>query len=92
MPRAGEAYRGQLLEAVVAEREQFSDPQQWQRSAKGNLWREWQGRTVTVFARRDGRWGWCISGEDGPQFSECGFRNMAAARESLAQIVVEVVI
>jgi curved DNA-binding protein CbpA len=38
------------------------------RSRKGNLRREWSGRTVTVFSRR-GCYHWCITEGDWPRFS-----------------------
>jgi hypothetical protein len=38
------------------------------RSQRGNLWREWDGRTVTVFAKRGG-FHWCISEDDEPTWS-----------------------
>lgn len=35
------------------------------RSRKGNLWRTWEGKTVTVFAREDGGFAWCIADDEG---------------------------
>jgi hypothetical protein len=43
----------------------------FRRSQKGNRWRQWHGWTVTVFMRPDfASYGWCLSDEDGPHFSE----------------------
>jgi hypothetical protein len=34
----------------------------FRQSRRGNLWRTWEGLTLTVFARDDGRYGWCVAG------------------------------
>ena len=34
----------------------------FRRSRRGNLWRTWEGLTLTVFGRADGRYRWCIAG------------------------------
>jgi hypothetical protein len=58
---------------MIAEREKFSDPADWRRSKRGNLWREWDGMTVTIF-HRNGRYFWCIAdGGEERRFSLGGF-------------------
>jgi hypothetical protein len=40
------------------------------RSRKGNLWRKWDGVTLTVFLRTQGGYAWCVSGGgDSTRFS-----------------------
>ena len=95
MPRVGEAYRGQLLDAALAEREAFLDPSQWRKSQRGNWWRKWEGRVVTIFARYGG-WRWCIAGSDDDlipaQFSRQGYGSVEAAQAALAGVVAEVIV
>jgi hypothetical protein len=57
----------------------------FRRSKKGNLWRHFEGLTLTVFARRgDGFFGWCVRGSDGPRFSNGCFEDEQDAVISLA--------
>jgi hypothetical protein len=57
----------------------------FRRSKKGNLWRHFDGLTLTVFARRgDGFFGWCVCGNDGPRFSQGCFEDEHDAVSSLA--------
>ena len=55
----------------------------WKRSAKGNIWRNWRGRTVSVFARDDRFFGWCIAAMDGKRFSQGALETEEEAVESL---------
>jgi hypothetical protein len=62
--------------------ERFRDG--FKRSRKGNLWRLWDGRTITVFQRRDGRFGWCISDHAGQRWSPWqGWADEQSALEGL---------
>jgi hypothetical protein len=58
----------------------------FQRSKKGNLWRYFQGMTLTIFARAGlaGTYSWCISDGGEPRFSRAVFASEAEALESLA--------
>jgi len=40
----------------------------FKRSKKGNLWREYDGLTLTVFSKGE-RYSWCIASPEGPTFS-----------------------
>jgi hypothetical protein len=55
------------------------------RSGKGNLWCWWGDERVTVFRRRDGRFGWVVSDEDDqPWWSPwAGFATEEAACRAL---------
>lgn len=57
----------------------------FQRSRRGNLWRNWDGKTLTVFNRRDGLWGWSIADRDGPRFSRRGHEDDESAMLALYQ-------
>jgi hypothetical protein len=47
------------IESRLAERDAFEAGFRPSRKS-GNLCRQFAGRTLTVFPRRDGRWGWSI--------------------------------
>lgn len=56
----------------------------WKRSRRGNLWRLWQGLTLTIFERSDGYFGWSIADAEGVRFSRCGYETEDAAMGALA--------
>src|SRR5262245_39961852 len=56
----------------------------FERSAKGNLWRTWDGMTVTVFKRKDDRWAWCITDDRTRRFSPGGYDDEHYAISALA--------
>lgn len=58
----------------------------WHRSKRGNLWRHYDGCTLTIFGRDDGRYSWCIAGPRGPRFSSATYPNQ---RKALRAIAVE---
>jgi hypothetical protein len=61
--------------AAEAEIDRFLDATAWRRSSKGNLYREWYGRLVTLFATRYGGHRWVVSGAGEPSaFSEQTYR------------------
>ncbi len=72
------------LEARIAEFEAFADPAAWRRSRKGNLWRHYEGVTVSIFTRRDDMPGWSIADADGTRFSHGGFFDEEEAMGDLA--------
>ena len=43
------------------------------RSRRGNLWRLFEGKTRTVFRRRDDYFGWCIATDESKKFSAQGY-------------------
>lgn len=55
----------------------------FRRSKRGNLWRVYAGRTLTVFRRTDGRWGWCVADDYGTDFSSGGYLETADAIAAL---------
>jgi hypothetical protein len=55
------------LEAVIAARAEFAEG--FKRNRKGNLWRHWEGKMVTVFRRDDRFYGWCIASPAKRRFS-----------------------
>ena len=61
----------------------FHEPAAWKRSSKGNLWRNWAGKTVSVFARDDNFFGYCIADMDGKRFSQGALETEEEAVESL---------
>jgi hypothetical protein len=64
----------------ISRREAFAKG--FRRSRKGNLWREWQGLTVTVF-RRAGGFHWSIADEYGPRYSPAGYQDQDLALAAL---------
>ena len=57
----------------------------FKRSHRGNLWRRYEGRTLTVFKREgDGRYAWSIADENGPRFSRESFETEEDALGNLA--------
>jgi hypothetical protein len=62
----------QIIKAAECE---FANPENWKRSRKGNLWRTWQGITVTVFRNRFGGYGWCAHDGREPQYSRGRFED-----------------
>ncbi|MCA9078250.1 MAG: hypothetical protein KDA93_24695 [Planctomycetaceae bacterium] len=60
---------------------------QFTRSRRGNIWRTWQDRCLTVFRRDDEYYSWCIasSSDDEPEFSPKKFVTQKEALDDLAQ-------
>ena len=77
--------RDPVIEAALAERQEFTDGRNWQRSRKGNLWRTWEGLTVTIYYRQ-GRYRYSISNDLLPElrFSEASYGDEQEAIEALA--------
>ena len=58
----------------------FLDESEWRESRKGNLWRTFEGITITIF-ERDDAYRWCISrAKDDVVFSQEGFADTVEAR------------
>ena len=72
------------MEAALAAVSEFEDLANWQRSRKGNLWRKWEGLTVTVFYRLR-RYHWSIADEEGPRFSQGSYSGEAEAITALRE-------
>jgi hypothetical protein len=77
MPRIGETIKrlreGQVEVVLTAKlaREQFDAA--FSRSRKGNLYRHWEDKTISVFRRGDGRYLWSIAGASGVRYSSCSY-------------------
>lgn len=61
----------------------------FKRSKKGNLSRQWEGRSLTVFRRKDGTFAWCIADDDGPTYSEGTFEDEREAIRDLRSVVCD---
>ncbi|KKN04011.1 hypothetical protein LCGC14_1101740 [marine sediment metagenome] len=82
MPKIGEPRRTDTVEDVLQELDEFRES--FARSRKGNLWRHWEGKTLTVFKRKDGYFGWCVSDSEGTRFSRGAFEEEVDAVDALA--------
>ena len=72
-------------QAAIAELEEFMNPAAWHRTKAGNLSREWEGMTVTVFLNRR-EYGWVIKDEeDEKQFSKTRYEAEEDAMYGLAE-------
>ena len=75
-----------LVEYALEALEEFREPSAWKRSKKGNLWRNWEGKTVSIFERDgDGYYGWCIADREGQRFSRHGAETEEDAMDDLAE-------
>jgi len=83
MPKAPEP-----VDPILAAFEDLVNSPEWRRSRRGNLWRVWEGMTLTVFARKDGFYGWCIADDKGTRFSSAGYPTEGEALEALAAQVL----
>ncbi len=59
----------------------------FRRSARGNLWRMWDGRlTLSVFKDRHGRgYCWCAADPEGPVYSRAKYEDEKSAISALWQ-------
>lgn len=76
-----------VMEAVLAQWKEFEEPSAWKRSRKGNLWRPYDGMTVTVFLRADRYWGWCIADGDEMRYSTSGYQKVEDAKTALGEAI-----
>lgn len=72
---------------AVADREAFRSPAAWRRSKRGNLWRYWEGKTVTIFARPQGGYAWCVVSGDDKWYSPGGFSTESEALDSVGEAI-----
>jgi hypothetical protein len=65
----------------------FFSPFNWERSHKGNLWRYWHGKMLTVYSQ--GRWyGWCINDDGGTKYSDRMHETEADATNELYRVLL----
>lgn len=76
------------IDAAMAVWREFELPAAWQRSRKGNLWREWQGITLSIFPQRGG-FGWCVADEDGPRYSPVAYETEQYAMSALGDAILD---
>jgi len=59
----------------------------FQRSKRGNLWRTWEGKTLTVFRRRGDVFAWCIATDDAarPRWAARNYHSEEDALHALAE-------
>lgn len=74
---------------MLATLREFCELRWWRRSARGNLVRQFDGSTLTVFKRR-GEWWWCIATgeEEETKFSPQGYETEEDALYALAEVTV----
>jgi hypothetical protein len=58
-------------------------PSGWKLSSRGNWWRLWGDKTVTIFKRPNGRYAWCCSTAGGPCYSQDNYPTPIAAVQAL---------
>jgi hypothetical protein len=84
MPRIDQTARDREVEIALAEIDAFENPAAWRRSAKGNMYRQWDSMTVTVFCKR-GMWGWCVADAEETRFSRNEYETEDDAKMALAE-------
>jgi hypothetical protein len=73
MPKIESAHDREV-EALLQQRAEFEAG--FRRSRKGNLWRNFEGLTATIFRRQgDDFFGWSIAGNEGVRFSNSGYES-----------------
>jgi hypothetical protein len=55
-------------------------------SRKGNMWRDWQGMTLTIFQARHGKWTWCIADGNGRRWG----RKCDSQESAMSDLFIEV--
>lgn len=70
------------VDAALAEWAEFENRANWHKTAKGNLSRQWDGATVTIFKKRS-RYAWSSNYEDEVRYSHNTFETEAEALQSL---------
>ena len=85
MPRVGEPTNRDIkIISAVQEIDAFVNATAWKRSARGNWYCEWEGKTLTVFSR-EGMFRWCIVDADGKRFSRQDYEEENDAKVALAE-------
>ncbi len=68
-----------------AERKRFMSRSLWKRSRKGNLYRHYEGATITIFKTDDGDYRWSIAETEGEMtWSESEYATEEIALQELA--------
>jgi hypothetical protein len=84
MPKIGQRSRDREMRLLLALQDDFEDRTKWRRSAKGNLWREWEDKVVTIFYRvprygNPGGYSWSISDDDDVLYSDSAYETVEDA-------------
>lgn len=61
----------------------FVDRRSWQTSKRGNLWRMWEGITLTIVEQSEG-FTWCIADSGGPHYPRVWWNTIDGAMDHLA--------
>jgi hypothetical protein len=62
----------------------------WKLSKKGNLWRNYEGKTLSVFKREgDAYYAWSIADNEGVRYSQGAFGTQQAALTNLGETVLD---
>lgn len=64
----------------------FENLTTWRRSRKGNLWREWDGLTVSIFYRNR-RYHWSIADGEETRFSKGMYADEQEAMDALGEVL-----
>jgi hypothetical protein len=76
----------EVAERVLKRRHEFIAG--FVRSARGNLVRDWRGKLLTVFRRRDGWYGWSIRDEhDATSYSRVGYPTELLAQHGIGEVL-----
>lgn len=87
MPKFRQTHSDPFIEAALAACAEFESPSAWGRSTKGNLCRQWDGVTLTIFKRDDECFGWCIADGEETRYSSGKFDSEEEAMGSLGEAV-----
>jgi hypothetical protein len=86
MPRVSQSSRDREVQMALARIADFESPAAWRRSAKGNLWREWEDKTVTIFQRK-GLFHWCVADGEETRYSREEYETEDDARMALCEFL-----
>jgi hypothetical protein len=85
MPKIGQPPRRDYkLEAALAELEAFEDLSAWRLSQKGNLCRDWNDLTVSLFYKNH-RYHWSMARDDDVEYSEETYGDLKEAMAGLGK-------
>ncbi len=77
--------KAEVEEALEVWRD-FERPSMWQRSRKGNLWREWDGVTLTIY-RRGRFFKYCVADGDNKRYSARAYKTEKEAMTELGELL-----
>jgi hypothetical protein len=87
MPRY-QINRDRDREAALAARASFEAG--FRRSRRGNLWRDWENVTLTIYRRKDAfGFGWCIADGEQPRFSSGRYETEEDALSALGSELLD---